>query len=238
MRYRSEAIPDLINLLQWLNRCFNEPEPPLSVLLLQLQHLYCKRAVHNQERDSLGILLTDTHSKDAVFCGLAAWREFINKVGARLPLLRCVVISFFFIGISGDRGAPDSFRLNLQHIEAWPVGVGVCAVQISEKYGRIAILLNFLKGVLLADVLDVGDSTHNAFDDVFIRPNHGYLREVSLVLSPLAAWSEGDEVIYQDGFLSLKDEYILVNFLLCTCLVPGLLWDLQKLSGEREIPHR
>jgi hypothetical protein len=48
--------------------------------------------------------------------------------------------------------------------------------------------------------LDVGDSTHNAFYDMFIRPYHCHLREVSWILPPLAAWSEGDEVIYQDGF--------------------------------------
>ena len=49
------------------------------------------------------------------------------------------------------------------------------------------MFLDFLLCILIADILDARNTIHNSLNDIFIRPYHGYLREKSLVLSPLAA---------------------------------------------------
>jgi hypothetical protein len=197
--------------------------------LLQLaptQHFYCKCIVHYQERESLGILVTDTHGKDAVLFRLASWGEFINNVRARLFLLGSDVIAFIFIGIAWDWGFPDSFRLNLQHVDARSVGIIVCSVQISEINGRVAILLDILLCLLVVDILDARNTTHNSLYYIFIRPYHRYLREVSRVLISLVTRSAGDKIIYQNRFLGLQHQNIRMILLLPTCLDSCLLWDL------------
>jgi hypothetical protein len=94
------------------------------------------------------------------------------------------------------------------------------------------MFLDFLLCILIADILDARNTTHNSLNDIFIRPYHGYLREVSRVLSPLAAQSRSFKIIYQNGFVCLQNQHILVNYLLITCLIRYFLWDLQKLSGD------
>jgi hypothetical protein len=96
-------------------------------------------------------------------------------------------VHFHIINIPGDLGFTENFRPNLQHEDARSVGVNVCAVQISEIYSRGAIFLEFLFCVLIVDILDARNTIHDSLNDIFIRPYHGYLREESLVLSPLAA---------------------------------------------------
>jgi len=151
--------------------------------LLQLQHLYSKCVVHNQERDSLSILITYTHSKDAVLNRLTIWGEIINELRA------------------GDRAFPDIKRLNLQHVYARSVRLIVCSVQISEINCHLANLINFLKCVLVIDILDDRKSRINSLNDIFIRSYHGYLRGVSRVKIRFG----GYKVIYQNGFLGLQD---------------------------------
>jgi hypothetical protein len=208
MRERCEAIPDFSHLIQWLNRCLNYSELPLWFRLLQLQHLYSKCVVHYQERDSLGILITYTHSKDVVLNRLTIWGEFINELRTGLSQLWSDIIHHKIIVITGDRALPDIKILYLQHVYTTSVRLIVWSIQISEINGRLAILINFLKYILVIHI--------------FIRSNHGYLREVSLVLIPEVALFGGSKVIYQNGFLDLQDQHILV----LTFLLPGLLWYL------------
>jgi hypothetical protein len=58
---------------------------------------------------------------------------------------------------------------------------------------------------------------------MIICPYHGYLREVSRVFNPHAGWFGGFKVIYQNGFLGLQDQHILVNFHHLICFFWGLL---------------
>jgi hypothetical protein len=208
MRDRCEAIPDFSHLIQWLDRCLNYSELPLLIRLLQLQHLNSKCVVHYQERDSLGIFFTYTHSKDAVLNRLTIWWEFINELRTGLSLLGSDIIHLIIMAIAVDRAFPDIKVLNLQHVYTRSVRLIVWSVQISEINGRLAILINFLQYILVIHI--------------FIRSYYGYLREVSRVQIPEVARFGGYKVIYQNGFLDLQDQHILV----LTSLLPSHLWYL------------